>query len=83
MTNNAHHDLQQLRVQLAEILSSIPHLHFNIAKPPIIDSSVEAGEDGTRPDAIRGLRLLKESAKRDLDVLEKVSLILCYSNCRS
>ncbi|GJE93166.1 hypothetical protein PsYK624_093250 [Phanerochaete sordida] len=41
-------------------------------KPPLIDSSFDASTDDVqRRDAVRGMRTLKDSVKRDLDVLEK------------
>ncbi|OJT04165.1 hypothetical protein TRAPUB_5117 [Trametes pubescens] len=48
------------------------------AKPPILDSSIDLDgqsndEFHSHQDAVHGLRGLRDSVKRDLDVLEKVS----------
>lgn len=72
-----HPGLHTLRAKLQGILKSISSFGPTVPRPPIIDSSFDlAGnpvEDSQRQDAVRGLRALKDSVKRDLDVLENVS----------
>ena len=73
----SHADLHVLRDKLIGILKSVSSFAPSVSRPPIIDSSFDlAGnpaENAHRPDAVKGLRALKDSVKRDLDVLEKVS----------
>lgn len=81
-TELPHPELHRLRTQLQEMLESMSKFVPAMPKPPIIDSSFDlsghAGEDVQRRDAIRGMRSLKDTVKRDLDVLEKV----LFNNCR-
>ncbi|KIP04047.1 hypothetical protein PHLGIDRAFT_212975 [Phlebiopsis gigantea 11061_1 CR5-6] len=74
-TELPHPELHRLRTQLREMLESMSKFVPAMPKPPIIDSSFNlsghAGEDVQRRDAIRGMRSLKDTVKRDLDVLEK------------
>ncbi|KAI0697354.1 hypothetical protein BC835DRAFT_1270412 [Cytidiella melzeri] len=69
---NGHTDLHALRSQLRDVYASITTFRPPVAHPPIIDSSVDlVNGDGPRQDSVRGLRKLKESVRRDLDILEK------------
>lgn len=74
-----HPELQFLRKQLQDMLSSIAVFGPALPKPPVIDSSFDlsgrSADDVQRREAVRGLRYLKDSVKRDLDVLEKVFLV--------
>lgn len=74
-TPKPHAELYAMRDKLRGILQSASSFSPSMAKPPIIDSSFDlAGnptEDIQRQDAIKGLRALKDSVKRDLEVLEK------------
>ena len=47
-------------------------------KPPVIDASFEGSRDEEKPyhETIPGLRALRDAVKRDLDVLDKVSLYM-------
>jgi hypothetical protein len=85
-----HPELQFLRIQLRNMLSSISTFGPVLPKPPVIDSSFDLGGQSTdsvqRREAVRGMRALKDSVKRDLDVLEKVSLVFPFptaSSCES
>ena len=79
-TELPHPELHRLRKQLREMLDSMSIFVPATQKPPIIDSSFDlsghAGEDAQRRDAIRGMRSLKDTVKRDLDVLEKVFFLV-------
>lgn len=71
---DGHRDLEALRIKLRDVLASITAFNPPVAHPPIIDASADNSDDGPKHDSIRGLRKLKESVKRDLDILEKVSI---------
>lgn len=50
-----------------------------ISKPPVLDSSLESNRQGTTSveevadrESVPGLRSLRDTVKRDLDVLENV-----------
>ncbi|KAH9903450.1 hypothetical protein C8Q73DRAFT_635400 [Cubamyces lactineus] len=77
-SKEAHPELHALRDQLREIFNAMATFGSAAfaAKPPILDSSINLGGDPNEEfhaheDAIHGLRALRESVKRDLDVLEK------------
>lgn len=73
-----HAELYVLREKLQDILQSVSSFAPSVPRPPIIDSSFDlAGdpaENAPRQDAVKGLRALKDSVKRDLGVLDKVSV---------
>ena len=82
MTISAHSDLEVLRDRLRNLynaMSTFGSTQFAV-KPPILDSSIDLSggdvseEFHSHQDVVHGLRALKDSVKRDLDVLEKVSL---------
>ncbi|EKM57228.1 uncharacterized protein PHACADRAFT_27911 [Phanerochaete carnosa HHB-10118-sp] len=67
-----HPELQCLRKQLQDMLASMSSFGPTLPKPPIIDSSFDSSADDVpRREAVRGMRIFKDSVKRDLDVLEK------------
>jgi hypothetical protein len=76
-----HPELHALRSRLDEIYTSIVNFEPFPLKPPVLDSSVsvdvtgDASEDSPwlRRENIPGLRNLRDSVKRDLDILEKVN----------
>lgn len=76
-----HPELQDLRRQLRQIYAAMATFGTAqlSARPPILDSSMDlTGETNeefhSHQDAVHGLRALRDAVKRDLDVLEKVSL---------
>ena len=78
-----HPELRHLRDQLRAILCDMVDFGPTVSKPPVLDSSFEAnqqdkGEINTAAnhEPVPGLRSLRESVQRDLDVLEKVSDLL-------
>ncbi len=80
MTVDAHPELRSLRDELRGIYSAMADFGSATlaAKPPILDSSIDLDgqsndEFHSHQDAVHGLRGLRDSVKRDLDVLEKVS----------
>ena len=86
-TAREHEDLYALQAKLIDILQSVSAFSSSVGQPPIIDSSfdlagnpAEGGEGIPRQDVVKGLRALKDSAKRDLDVLEKVSTWAQYAH---
>src|SRR5262245_16822362 len=74
-----HQELHALRSRLEGIHTSIVNFEPFPLKPPILDSSVsidgDASEDSPwlRRENIPGLRNLRDSVKRDLDILDKVN----------
>lgn len=73
-----HPDLQRLRSELREIYIAMATFGSSqlAAKPPILDLSGDSNNEfHSHQDAVHGLRALKDAVRRDLDVLEKVSLI--------
>ncbi|KAI0089623.1 hypothetical protein BDY19DRAFT_889252 [Irpex rosettiformis] len=66
-----HRELHVLRTELRDVFASMAAFNPPVVQPPIIDASADNNDDGPRQDSIRGLRKLKESVKRDLDILEK------------
>ena len=79
-----HPELQSLRKQLQDMLSSMAVFGPALPKPPVIDSSFDLSgkstDDMQRREAVRGLRTLKDSVKRDMEVLEKVLLVPSAAN---
>ena len=82
-----HLELQSLRRQLHNMLSSISNFGPTLPKPPVIDSSSDltgqSADAVQRREPVRGMRTLKDSVKRDLDVLEKVFFVPscpCYAS---
>ena len=83
MAVDAHPELQSLRRQLREIYEAIATFGSTqlAVKPPILESSIDPNggdvneEFHSHQDAVHGLRALRDSIRRDLDILEKVSLI--------
>lgn len=79
--SNAHCELHVLLTQLQKIYDSMSNFKPLTAKPPILDSSLDLGnesaEDGQwlQQEHIPGLRAIKDSVKRDLDVLQKVGYV--------
>ena len=73
-----HPELQAQREKLRSILQTIPSFGSGIVKPPVIDASFEGSRDEEKPhhETIPGLRALRDAVKRDLDVLDKVSLYM-------
>ncbi len=88
MTGVRHPELHDLRSQLREIYHAMATFGSTqlAAKPPILDSSIdlsrESEEFHSHQDAVHGLRALRDAVRRDLDVLEKVSLFQSYSPSR-
>lgn len=78
MSESHHPELRDLRVHLRSIHESIAHFQPPAKRPPILDSSLEVAEDThwLQYDNIPGLKKLKESIKIDLDVLDKVSILI-------
>ena len=76
--NLPHPELQAQREKLRSILQTIPSFGSGIVKPPVIDASFEGSRDEEKPhhETIPGLRALRDAVKRDLDVLDKVSLYM-------
>lgn len=76
-SNRPHADLHALREKLKDILQSVSSFAPSVSRPPIIDSSFDLvgnpAENAPQQDEVKGLRALKDTVKRDLDVLEKVS----------
>ncbi|OBZ76717.1 hypothetical protein A0H81_03223 [Grifola frondosa] len=76
LMNNIHPELQTLRTQLRDIYGAMSSYEPSIAKPPILDSSIDLSGDvnedaHNRQESVQGLRALRDSVRRDLDVLEK------------
>ena len=76
-----HPELQIIRSKLNDILKSASTFGPGVTRPPVIDASVEvSGESSeditTQQEVLPGLKALRDAVKRDLDVLEKVSLLL-------
>ena len=75
-----HPELRHLRDQLRAILGDMVDFGPAIIEPPVLDSSFEANkgatEDAANRESVPGLRSLRDSVQRDLDVLEKVSGLL-------
>lgn len=78
-----HDDLQKLQSQLSYIFENMSSYEPPVPKPPILDSSLDDLREDTAADTARtaneglpGLRALKESVKRDLEVLDKVDVYL-------
>lgn len=81
--DNGNHSLQALRTRLEDIHNSIVHFQPPTSKPSVLDSSVEAGGDEDhwlQQDVVPGLKVLRQSIRRDLDVLEKVDFSI--PDCR-
>jgi hypothetical protein len=76
--NGTHARLEDLRVRLQRIHSSLADFQPLTAKPPILDSSLDVDREDTedrywlQPEVVPGLKNLKDAVKRDLGVLEKV-----------
>lgn len=83
MVATTHLELHSLRSQLREIYEAISTFGATqlAVKPPILESSIDLNDGGvneefhSHQDAVKGLRALRDSIRRDLDVLEKVSAI--------
>lgn len=75
-----HPELQTLQSQLRQMLADMASFGPVIPRPPVLDTSydankaIELSDDSVTPDSVPGLRVLRDSVSRDLDVLEKV----CY-----
>lgn len=78
MAADFHPELRELRLKLQEIYATSAHFRPLSLKPPILDSSIEKGDESseespwTHQEQIPGLRQLRESIRLDLDVLDKV-----------
>jgi hypothetical protein len=76
--NGTHARLEDMRVRLQRIHSSLADFQPLTAKPPILDSSLDVDREDTedrywlQPEVVPGLKNLKDAVKRDLGVLEKV-----------
>ncbi|ETW77294.1 hypothetical protein HETIRDRAFT_65560 [Heterobasidion irregulare TC 32-1] len=68
---SAHIELQKQLAQLREICTSISTYQPIVLKPPIIDSTRDALDQGRRHEDLPGLRAFAESVKRDMDVIQK------------
>ena len=77
-----HPELHRLQKQLRDMLQSMSTFAPALPKPPIIDSSLDltgnSAEDAQHRESVRGMRALKDTVKRDLDVLEKVFLMFFH-----
>jgi hypothetical protein len=75
--DNCNRSLQALRTQLEDIRKSIIHFQPPTSKFSVLDSSIEAGGDEDhwlQQDVVPGLKVLRQSIRRDLDVLDKVGV---------
>jgi hypothetical protein len=69
----AHAELHATRSQLRDVYESIRAYQHPIARPPIIDACFEDRVDDVQHvEAVPGLRGLRESVRKDLDILDKV-----------
>ena len=79
-----HPELHRLQKKLQEMLHSMSTFAPALPKPPIIDSSLDLTGRSTEivqhREAVRGMRTLKDTVKRDLNVLEKVFLMFFCSS---
>jgi hypothetical protein len=71
-------DFEALRRRLQAIHNAMANFNPLTTRPTILDSSVDAGRDDDDPwlqqEIVPGLKSLRQAVKRDLDVLEGVSL---------
>jgi hypothetical protein len=81
VTMTINPQLHQLRSKLQEIYTASADFHPLSLKPPVLDSSVEAFNNGPPDDSpwahqeqIPGLKQLREHIRLDLDVLGKVGI---------
>jgi hypothetical protein len=75
-----HPELRSLRADLLNTLAGITAYQHPVSKPPILDSSFDtAVDDVQHVNAVSGLRALKDSVRRELEVLNKVD---SYFYCR-
>jgi hypothetical protein len=63
----------KLKDQLSNVLASVHAYQHPVSKPPIIDACFEDRiDDVHRVDSVPGLRVFKESVRKDLDILSTV-----------
>jgi hypothetical protein len=63
----------KLKDQLSNVLASVHAYQHPVSKPPIIDACLEDRiDDVHRVDSVPGLRVFKESVRKDLDILSTV-----------
>lgn len=76
LPESPHPETQKLRQKLQSVLESIASFRPSVAKPPIIDASIniagEPSDENQHQEAVHGLRYLRDAVRRDLEGIEKV-----------